>query len=221
MDIAALPFPLAWQAGAIALLVPVLAWAGYTSPWRRFDSSEATHVWYGTMLALVALWSIKASLAPGIVFHLLGVSLFTLLAGPRLALVGVALVLAIAMALRDAPWGNYGLALVAAGVAPVLVTTVVLRTAERHLAANFFMYVFVAGFFGPALAMLAAGAVACGAAVLASAAPAALVLDQWLPYLPSLAFGEATLTGMLITLLVVYQPRWVHTFDDARYLHGR
>jgi uncharacterized membrane protein len=36
-----------------------------------------------------------------------------------------------------------------------------------------------------------------------------------------LAFGEATLTGMLMTLFVVYKPAWVGTFDDARYLRRR
>jgi uncharacterized membrane protein len=34
-----------------------------------------------------------------------------------------------------------------------------------------------------------------------------------------LAFGEATLTGMVLMLMVVYRPHWVATFDDA--LHQR
>jgi uncharacterized membrane protein len=29
------------------------------------------------------------------------------------------------------------------------------------------------------------------------------------------------LTGMLLTLAVVYRPQWVATFDDRRYLHRR
>jgi uncharacterized membrane protein len=210
-----------WQATAFALLAPVLAWAAWTAPWRRFDSSEAVHVWYGTIFCLIALWSLKASLAPGLVFHLLGIPLFTLLAGPRLALVGTAVVVAIVTVLRDGAWANYALGMLVLGVAPVIVAAAVLRAAERWLAANFFVYVFVASFFGPALAMLAAGALASAVVVLAGAMPAAIVIGQWLPYLMSLGFAEATLTGMLITLLVVYQPAWVHTFDDARYLHGR
>jgi len=36
-----------------------------------------------------------------------------------------------------------------------------------------------------------------------------------------LAFGEATLTGMIVTLAVVYKLQWVATFDDARYLGRR
>jgi uncharacterized membrane protein len=36
-----------------------------------------------------------------------------------------------------------------------------------------------------------------------------------------LGVGVATLTGMLITLLVVYRPSWVATFDDRRYLRDK
>jgi len=43
-------------------------------------------------------------------------------------------------------------------------------------------------------------------------------IDDSLLYLVCLAFGEATISGMLMTLLVVYRPSWVATFDDGRYL---
>ena len=48
-----------------------------------------------------------------------------------------------------------------------------------------------------------------------------MVFGEYTPYLVYLAFGEATLTGMLVTLAVVYRPQWVATFDDARYIDGR
>jgi uncharacterized membrane protein len=36
-----------------------------------------------------------------------------------------------------------------------------------------------------------------------------------------MAWSEAFATGMLITLMVVYRPAWVATFDDRRYLLGK
>lgn len=51
--------------------------------------------------------------------------------------------------------------------------------------------------------------------------PASVVIDAYLPYFIALGFGEAVVSGMLTTLLVVYRPTWVTTFDDERYLHGR
>lgn len=202
------------------MILPVLVWAMWTAPWSRFVS-EGNNVWFGAILGLALLWSIKASLASGLVFHLLGVSLLTLIAGPQLALVGAAMVVAIATALRDGWWASFALDVVATGAVPVMVTVGVLHAAERWLTPNFFIYIFVAGFFGPALAMFAAGIIASAIAVLAGALPAAVVSEQFLPYLIYLGFGEATVTGMLLTLLVVYKPAWVSTFDDARYLDGR
>jgi uncharacterized membrane protein len=221
VDLINLPFRAFWQGSAFVVVVPAVVWATWTAPWRRFDVNALAHVWFGAIFFLTGLWSIKASLASGLVFHLLGVSLFTLLAGPQLALIGTALVVALVTVLRDGSWANYALAVVAMGAVPVIVTTGVLRAAERWLAPNMFVYIFVVAFFGPALAMLASGLLLSAAAVLAGALPAAVILDQFLPYLIYLAFGEATMTGMLITLLVVYQPTWVATFDDARYLRGR
>jgi len=43
-------------------------------------------------------------------------------------------------------------------------------------------------------------------------------IDDSLLYLVYLSFGEATISGMLMTLFVVYRPSWVATFDDSRYL---
>jgi uncharacterized circularly permuted ATP-grasp superfamily protein len=42
-----------------------------------------------------------------------------------------------------------------------------------------------------------------------------IVFGEYVPYLVYLAFGEATVTGMALTLAVVYRPQWVATFDDA------
>lgn len=221
MDVSALAFRVGWVAAGWAIAVPVLAAAVRAAPWSRFRASEPVHVWYGTILSLVLLWSIQATVGEGFTFHLLGVTAFTLLVGPPLALVGTALAVAVNIAVRDAMWANAALAWLTMGAVPVTVTWLVLRFAERTLPTNFFVYVFVVTFFGAAISLIAAGI--SGAALLTSALglPAELVFGEYVPYLVYLAFGEATLTGMLLTLAVAYRPQWVATFDDARYLKGR
>jgi uncharacterized membrane protein len=221
MDFINLVFPSIWQAGAFALLAPVLVWAALTAPWWRFDASQSAHVWYGTIFGVIVLWSIKASFPSALTFHLLGVPLFTLLAGPQLALIGTVLVVTIVTALRDGWWANCALDILASGAVPILVTTCALRAAERWLPPNFFVYIFVGAFFGPGVAMFVSGLLTSAAVVLAGAQPATVIVDQYLPYLLYLGFAEATISGMLATLLVVYWPAWVMTFDDARYLRGR
>ena len=51
--------------------------------------------------------------------------------------------------------------------------------------------------------------------------PAAVLLDEYLPFFLLLAFSEAWLGGMATTLMVVFRPEWVTTFDDRRYLTRR
>lgn len=221
MDLINLPFPAVWQWAAWLVLVPSLAWSARAAPWQRFQSSESVHVWYGTIFCLTLLWSLKATVSFAFTFHLLGVSLFALLAGPQLALLGTALVIAIVTALRDGLWANYALSMLVAGIVPLLVTSTTLRAVERWLPPNVFIYVFVVAFFGSWLGMVAVGAAASTMAVLGGAQPGSVVFREYLPYFIYLGFAEATITGMLLTMLVVYRPTWVTTFDDARYLLGR
>lgn len=197
----------------------VLAWAWWAAPWRRLlASNESSHVWYGTIFTLVVLWSIRATLADGVVIHLLGVGAFALAAGGPLALLGGALVVAVTTAVHATPLGNAGAVYLQNVALPVAVTLATLRGTQRWLPANFFVYVWGAGFLGPALALAAAGLAGGAIIALARDAGAAGVFEDYVPYLVYLAFAEGTLSGMLVTLGVVYRPQWVATFDDGRYL---
>jgi uncharacterized membrane protein len=118
MDLISVAFPLAWQWGAFALLLPLLAWALVTAPWRRFDSSESVHVWYGAIFAMCVLWSIKASVGATFTFHLLGASVASLLCVARLALLAVAVVVAVTTLLREGLWANYALSILAWALSP-------------------------------------------------------------------------------------------------------
>ncbi|HYQ98616.1 MAG TPA: energy-coupling factor ABC transporter permease [Casimicrobiaceae bacterium] len=221
MDPTAATLPLALVAAGWILAAPLVAHAVRVAPWRRVIAGEAVHAWYGGIFCLIVLWSIQATIGDTFTFHLLGVSAFTLAVGPALALAGAALALALEIAVRGATWVNAGVAFVTMVAVPVAVTALVLRFAERRLPPNFFVFVFVGAFFG---AWLSYGAAAlAGAAVLALGAfpSAATVFGEYAPYFLYLAFGEATLTGMVITLAIVYRPQWIATFDDARYLDGR
>jgi uncharacterized membrane protein len=216
MDLISVAFPPAWQWAAFVLLLPLLAWTLISAPWRRFDSSESVHVWYGSMVAMTLLWSIKASLGPTFTFHLLGVSVLALLFGARLALPAVAVVVAIVTALRDALWVNYAMSVLIMGAVPVAITSVALKLVERFLPPNLFIYFFAVAFLGSGLAMLGSALIAW--ATINLAVQTQSTIDDSLLYLAYLSFGEATISGMLMTLFVVYRPSWVATFDDSRYL---
>lgn len=219
MDVAAAPLPPAWVAGSALAALAVLGYALRRAPWRRFASSEAVHVWYGTIFALVVLWSVRATIEHVVVIHLLGTAGFALASGGPLALVGGAVVVALSALVHGTPLPNVPLVFLLSVALPVAVALALLRATQRHLPPNFFVYAFAGSFLGPALGFGAAGVAGAATLALTGAADAAVVFGEYVPYLIYLAFAEGTLTGMLVTLLVVYRPQWVATFDDARYLH--
>lgn len=222
MDLTRIGLDGTWAVPGWGVALGLLALAVRHAPWLRFRDGELVHVWYGSIFTLVVLWNIQATVGEGFTFHLLGIAALTLIAGVPLALVGSALVIAIvAGVVRGGEWASIGTAWCTMCAVPAAVTWGVLRLAERRLPPNFFVYVFVATFFGAALSAAAAGLTGALALTFGAGRPAATVFGDYVPYLVYLAFGEATLTGMALTLMVVYRPHWVATFDDARYIKGR
>ena len=51
--------------------------------------------------------------------------------------------------------------------------------------------------------------------------PGAKLSQKSLMYTPLFMFPEMFVTGMLISIFVVYKPDWVITFKDSRYITGK
>ena len=210
-------FPQAWALGAFLPLLATWLWCLRTAPWTRLADSVQLNVWLGTIVLLVLVWSMKAGVKPGLNLHFLGATMFALMFGRQLAIIGFSLVLA-GVTLNGQlqgqdGWLAYGLNALVLAVFPVLLADGIRRAVERLLPENFFVYVFVA-----ALTVLATGLLACALLWSAAVYPASTLLDDYLPYYLLLGFAEAWLNGALITLMVVYVPHWVGSFDDRRYL---
>ena len=211
-----------WTFGAYVPMALVWLWCLWTAPWKRLADSGQLNVWLGTIVGLVLMWSMKASVRPGMNMHLLGAVMFTLMFGRQLAILGLTVVLA-AVTFNTADTGNIGwlpFALNAAMmvVVPVFVAWGILKAAERWLPAHFFVYIFVITFFGAALNTALTGLVATLLLGVAGVYPLDMLFGEFFPSYILLAFAEAWLTGAAITLMVVYLPHWVGSFDDRRYL---
>ncbi|MCX8017162.1 MAG: energy-coupling factor ABC transporter permease [Rhodocyclaceae bacterium] len=211
-----------WAWGAWLPYLFALGWAVRRAPWRRLADGGQLNVWLGTIVVLTLLWSLKAGVKPGLNLHLLGVTAFTLMFGRQLAIVGLSIVLAAVTfnaSLRGVEaWQAWALNALVMIVFPVFIAHLILRGVERYLPAHLFIYIFVAAFFGAAACAVATGAFASLLLWLAGAYTLELLLSEYFPFYILLGFAEAWLNGAAITLMVVYYPHWVGSFDDRRYL---
>jgi uncharacterized membrane protein len=213
-------FSTEWVFGAYLPLALVWFWCLRTAPWRRLADSGQLNVWLGTIVILTLMWSMKAGLRPGLNVHLLGATLFTLMFGRQLAILGLSVVLA-ASAFNSIGWEGwqpYALNALVTVVFPVFTAHAILKAVERWLPANFFIYIFVATFFGAALTAVATGLVATLLLAAGGVYSADMLFGDYFISYVLLGFAEAWLNGAVITLMVVYYPQWVGTFDDRRYL---
>jgi len=210
-----------WYWAAWAVWVPLFVRSVWRAPWRRLADATQLNVWLGMVVILTLVWSLKAGVKPGLDLHMLGATLFTLSFGPHLAFVGLCLVTA-GITLNGAadPFPFAANALLMAGVG-VGLSQLCYQVFSSIFPKHFFVYIFVNGFFGAALTIIGVGFSATLLLAVAGVYQLEYLLGEYLPYFLLLAFSEAWLSGMVITLFVVYRPDWVGTFEDSRYLAGK
>ncbi|HEX8963789.1 MAG TPA: energy-coupling factor ABC transporter permease [Rhodocyclaceae bacterium] len=214
-------FSSAWSYGAFVPLLAAWAWCARTAPWKRLFDSTQLNVWLGGIVTLMLMWSMKAGATPGLNLHLLGATAFTLMFGRQLAILGLSVVMAAVTYNGGAGWDAYALNVLITAVFPCVFADALLRIVERYLPPNFFVYVFVATFFGAAMAAVSTGLVSSLVLWIAGVYPAELLFGEYFPYYILLGFAEAWLNGAAITMMVVYYPSWVGSFDDRRYLNDK
>lgn len=213
-EVMQLSAPLRSTLTTIEVLILVIALL--RAPWRQlFAVPERQHLLFGAVLFLVLLWRLRVPFGVG-ELHLLGLTAVTLLLGPMLALlVGSAALLATALLDGSAPGPIAATAVLQVGV-PVLLTWVVLRFAVRYGPRNLYVYLLGAGFLGGAASMLGCQLAMIGLLWLSGARAA---VSHWSPeLLVVLMYPEGFVNGTLVTVLAVYVPGWMKTFDDHHFL---
>lgn len=174
------------------------------------------HVLGAAAVAVMTLWLVRAPVEIGYGLHFLGLPALTLILGGRLALLVSILPVLAAVLVGGQPWPAAGLEGLCLAALPVAVVYGVWRLTERFLPPHLFVYIFVCGFFGAVLATLVGRLGLVGLLRLAEPAATPDGLDFML--LPLTALPEGVINGMAISVLVVYRPDWVRTFDSRRYL---
>lgn len=188
------------------------------TPWRKLDPL-AINAWMGTCVVLMGLWSLRGTFKPGLDFHLLGSVAFTLLAGPWLALIGMAIVL-IGLALAGFnEWQSFGVHFLVLAGLPVMITAWSLHWAQHRLPTHYFVYIFVNAFMTAGAAFFVTGFATVSMLAITGLYPLDELFGDALAFYFLLSWSEAFTTGLMMAVFVVYKPHWVATFDDRRYLY--
>lgn len=188
---------------------------------RLLHNQPNQHVYFGAMVMLLLLWGVKAGISPGLGFHHLGATLFTLMFGWPLAIFGLAVILFASLLLQHNELVVFGINGLLSIVVPVISSFALLKLSQKYLSDNFFIYIFVVAFFGAGIAVAMSRFSAMIILSLVNAYPDAKLFAESLLYTPLFMFPEMFITGMLISIFVVYKPDWVITFDDQRYIIGK
>ncbi|MFD2095553.1 energy-coupling factor ABC transporter permease [Corallincola platygyrae] len=176
------------------------------------------HLFFGATAIVALIWSLKYTPHPLLTIHFLCATTLTLLLGARLALMSLALVILIFLLTTGAGLNSWGLSFVIWGIIPVTFSRASLLLSQKFLPRHLFIYLLVNGFITGALAIL----LTLIAQYLAFIWITGGDWQSQLTYLnvtPLLMFPEGLLNGMAITLLAVYKPHWLKTYDDRIYLN--
>jgi len=189
--------------------------------WRQLADPQRLNLFLGATVVVLALWQIRTGVKPGLSFHLYGMAALTLMFGFWRATFAGVLILVVDAIFGRGSWAAIGVDALVMAALPALVSWYVFRLLERVLPNHFFIYVLGNGFFGAALSVVAIGLATTALMSLAGAYPLDYLLSHYTPYALLISWGEAFTTGMMITVMVVYRPDWVETFDDARYIQNK
>ncbi len=220
MNLPASYFPSAWLWGTNVASVALIGLAAWRIRWRSLDP-VALNAWMGACVVIMLFWRMNGGLTPGLAFHLLGSTAFALLAGPWMALMGMAIVVAALAGWGTLDWLSAGLNYLIFAAFPVATCTLMLRLARRYMPANYFVYIFFNAFMVGGATFFASSLLGVLMLFLAKAYALDYLLTEVLPFYFLLSWSEAFTTGILIAISVVYKPHWVATFDDRFYFYNK
>jgi len=198
----------------VALALAVVAIAIATRPWRALPPQGPPWIWIVVWALLPWLWSADQLARSAPLQPLSGASLLVLLAGWPLSVLALVAAAGACVASGLLPAAVALHRLVWFGLVPATMALAVGGLARRWLPRHLFVYIFARGFFGTLLAASAAGALSLWQSDNAAGLSAGdLLLARWL-----MAWGEAIVTGMLVSIFVAFRPQWLATYSDALYL---
>ncbi len=199
-------------------LVLILGFWLQSGDWRKLLDAKRSNLFLGATVAVMALWQVRTGIRPGLDFHLFGITALTLMFGFGRAVLAGVLIQAASAAFGHGAWDAVGLNTLALVAVPAGFTALVHGVAQRRLPRHLFVYLMLSGFISAGIGVMLAGAAESLALFLGGAYGLSFLLENYLAYYILVAFSEAFLSGGVVTLMAVYRPSWLESYDEAAYI---
>lgn len=201
----------------LALCILITTWVN--DNWRMLrHSSLLQHLLFGSAAIITFIWVFSAKLEQGLDIHFLLITTLTLMLGFRYALLAGVLIVATNSLFNAYSPTAMGALYLSHIVLPAAVTYVAYAVLYHRLPRHPFIYIFLNAFIAAALAIAAAHLAHAGWALATDTLSAKQIWENYLVITPLVMFPEALLNGMAVTLMVVYRPNWLITFNDKEYI---
>lgn len=220
MNLLYAPAPSALAILGWLVVIPSLALSLAAVRRQFLPSSAAEHAWLAAVVATSFLWVLHVRSPVGLDFGLLGGALFAVLFGRARAILGLLAAVALHTLLTSGSWMNFGLNGALLAVVPACTASGLQRLIERWLPRNLFVFILGNGMFVTLVVTALGSALLLAAAATGAQAPAD-ELNEHLAYSLLLAWGEALVSGMIFSALVVFLPETVLTYRQDAYLPPR
>lgn len=189
--------------------------------WPKFRNDRSfQHLTYFVMLGLFLLWSAQASVKEGLNIHFLALTTLTMMYGWRSAFIitiPVTTALALVGKISFAALPEY---LLLSSLLSILISYSVFALSYHYLPRNIFVFIFVAGFFNAGLTGSLHLLINSLYIWQLGTYDWTTIMDNYLIFVPLLAFPEGLLNGMALAILAVFRPEWLRVFSDRDYLYN-
>ena len=200
------------------ILIGVVAKHTYFDFAQRLQHKTAQHLLFGSAAGLFFLWMFRTGIYPGLNVHFLWLTASLLLLGFRLSLLASAFALLGITIIGSEEWQMLGVNGLVGVVIPLAFSYLIYTLTFHRLPKHLFVYIFVTGFFAGAASIALKMGLLGSYFALEGIHNWDVVEDNYLVLIPLLLFPEGMLNGMTMTLLVIYCPHWVYTYQDKYYL---
>ncbi|MEJ2576248.1 MAG: molecular chaperone DnaJ [Gammaproteobacteria bacterium] len=221
MELSGSFFNAAWLVGFGATLAFALWQALRWAQWQWLAEERRMHVFFGAVVSLMLLWSLRTEVQPGFAWHLSGMVSVTLMFGWSLAVIAGCLSLAGVVVAGLSDWAGFAPSAVLLVLLPATLTQAVLGIVRAYLPKHYFIYVFVNAFFAAGLIAVVGALVTTAVLLAVGASTLDKLRETYLLFLPLMFFPEAVLNGWIMSLMVGFKPAWVRSFRDDEYLDGK